>query len=130
MEQIIQVDIWSLGVILYTCLFGRPPFETNDVKQTYRKIRHSQYSFPEHPPVSAAAKQLITAILRVEPKTRPTLDQIHEMAWMRSSQVPPALPSADSSLPAENPRQEYYHIEYRRIGLKFDYHLFLKRLCA
>ena len=27
--------------------------------------RHSQYSFPEHPPVSAAAKQLITAILRV-----------------------------------------------------------------
>ena len=34
-----EVDIWSLGVIMYTLIIGKPPFETTDVKATYRRIR-------------------------------------------------------------------------------------------
>jgi polo-like kinase 1 len=34
-----EVDIWSFGVITYAMLFGRPPFETSDVKQTYKRIK-------------------------------------------------------------------------------------------
>jgi polo-like kinase 1 len=58
-----EVDIWSLGVIIYTLLIGKPPFETNDVKSTYRRIRMNAYSFPEHIPISNGAKNLITRIL-------------------------------------------------------------------
>jgi polo-like kinase 1 len=34
-----EVDIWSLGVIIYTLIIGKPPFETTDVKATYRRIK-------------------------------------------------------------------------------------------
>lgn len=41
-----EVDIWSMGVICFAFLFGRPPFETNEVKLTYKKIKSCEYTFP------------------------------------------------------------------------------------
>lgn len=71
-----EVDIWSLGVVIYTLLIGKPPFETPDVKTTYKKIRMNNYSFPEHVPISDEARALITKILNLQPEKRPTLDEI------------------------------------------------------
>ena len=69
-----EVDIWSLGVIIYTLLIGKPPFETSDVKTTYRRIRMNAYSFPEHVSISEAAKSLISSILVTDPLKRPSVD--------------------------------------------------------
>jgi polo-like kinase 1 len=35
-----------MGVICFAFLFGRPPFETNEVKMTYKKIKSCEYVFP------------------------------------------------------------------------------------
>jgi len=45
-----EVDIWSTGVIIYTLLFGRPPYESKDVKSTYQRILTNTYSFPDTVP--------------------------------------------------------------------------------
>lgn len=60
-----EVDIWSTGVILYTLLIGKPPFESKDVKSTYKRILTNSYSYPDHVVVSDQAKCLIKTILQV-----------------------------------------------------------------
>ena len=62
-----EVDIWSTGVVMYTMLVGRPPFETDDVKATYKLIRANQYDFPETAHVSRSAQSLVRSILRNDP---------------------------------------------------------------
>ncbi|MCQ2818294.1 MAG: CDC5/polo family serine/threonine-protein kinase [archaeon] len=71
-----EVDIWSLGVIIYTLIIGKPPFETNNVKETYKRIKMNSYTFPERALISEPAKELIKEILVLDPSKRPSLDDI------------------------------------------------------
>lgn len=96
----LEVDIWALGVILYTLLIGRPPFETNDVKKTYGLIKVNAYSFPDHVSISKEAKSLITQILKLDPSRRPSLNEIleHEFFHMGNS-IPKLLPVSTLAVP-------------------------------
>lgn len=73
-----EVDVWSLGVVLYALIVGKPPFETPEVKATYEKIRKGSYKFPETVKLSEKVKNLIKKIFQLDPSKRPTLDQIME----------------------------------------------------
>jgi len=95
-----EVDVWSLGVIIYTMLVGKPPFETPDVKTTYKKIRMNSYSFPEHVPLSDAAKSLITKILNLDPSRRPTLNEILDHPFINhGGTIPKLLPVSTIACP-------------------------------
>lgn len=65
-----EVDIWSMGVICFTTLVGKPPYESKDVKSTYQRILANQYEFPSHIPISGHARDLISAMLQTNPKKR------------------------------------------------------------
>ena len=38
-----RIDIWSLGVLCFEFLTGKPPFETATHDATYSKIRNVQF---------------------------------------------------------------------------------------
>jgi polo-like kinase 1 len=95
-----EVDIWSLGVVIYTLIIGKPPFETSDVKTTYRRIKMNAYTFPEHVIISDQAKNLITKILNLDPSKRPKLDEITDHPFFQCEvPIPKTMPNSTLACP-------------------------------
>jgi calcium/calmodulin-dependent protein kinase I len=82
-----QCDMWSLGVIVYILLGGYSPFEEKSQDLLFQKIREGDYTFHEEfwDPVSNDAKDLIRALLTVNPKKRLTAEQALQHKWMTVS---------------------------------------------
>jgi calcium/calmodulin-dependent protein kinase I len=79
-----QADMWSLGVIVYILLGGYPPFIEQNQRELFRKIRKGQFEFHEEywGQVSKDAKNLITALLTVDPTKRLTSDKSLSDEWI------------------------------------------------
>ncbi|ETO25041.1 hypothetical protein RFI_12104, partial [Reticulomyxa filosa] len=69
-----NVDNWSLGVLAYEFLVGKPPFEAQGYRDTYRKISKVELAFPSH--VSPAAREFITKLLQKDPSKRLSLEDV------------------------------------------------------
>ena len=75
-----EVDMWSLGVILFALLCGHLPFDDENMKELYRKISTATYSIPDHVPVDC--KYLISRMITVDPKKRATLQEVKNHRWV------------------------------------------------
>jgi len=65
-----EIDIWAIGVILYTMLVGKAPFEEPSVQSTYQRILYNKYDYPAHVSISPQARNLIASILQSKPEKR------------------------------------------------------------
>ena len=88
-----EVDYWAIGVIVYTLLIGKPPFETEDVKETYKKITADNYEFPSNVFISDEAKNFIKEILVIDPNKRLTPDKMLKHPFMTITPLPKEMPT-------------------------------------
>lgn len=88
---------------------GRPPFETNDVKATYAKIKMCNYSFPENITLSTVAKHFISKLLQKDPRHRLTVEEVLNDQFF-ALPIPEALPTTLLACPPNKAFIERFHV--------------------
>ncbi|XP_022914158.2 tribbles homolog 2 isoform X1 [Onthophagus taurus] len=73
-------DMWSLGVIMYTMLVGRYPFNDPDHTVLFAKITKGHFVIPDC--ISSRARCLIRSLLRKEPSERLVSEDILFHPWL------------------------------------------------
>ncbi|XP_074848037.1 serine/threonine-protein kinase PLK4 isoform X2 [Carettochelys insculpta] len=76
----LESDVWSLGCMFYTLLIGKPPFDTDTVKNTLNKVVLADYEMPNF--LSGEAQDLIHQLLRKNPADRLSLSSVLDHPFM------------------------------------------------
>ena len=87
-------DFYSLGIVLFECLSGKPPFEADDPLEV---LRLQQHQIPANvrflrPMISGATSSLITLLLEKRPEDRPAsaMELSHRLAEVQRGDMPSA----------------------------------------
>ena len=88
-------DVWSCGVILYIILCGYPPFQGKSKAETLSLVREGDVVFEAGgdpsssvwTSISGEARQLIMAMLEMEPSKRCTAATALESEWLKKQET-------------------------------------------
>ena len=82
-----EIDIWSVGVIMYILLCGWPPFNGETEKEIFNNILKAPIDFVSDPwpNISAGAKDCVNKMLVRDPEKRATCSEILKHPWMNNA---------------------------------------------
>ncbi|GFG30472.1 hypothetical protein Cfor_12781 [Coptotermes formosanus] len=87
-----EVDVWSIGCIMFTLLVGKPPFEATTLQETCCRIKQCEYCVPAA--LSTCATDMIKRILVKNPSARPTVNDLIQDLFFTNGYTPLSLPSS------------------------------------
>jgi len=84
-EYGMEVDLWSVGVIVYILLCGFPPFYDDNNAALFEQIKAGDFEFPSPywDEVSDSAKDLVKKLLNTDPKKRYTCKDVLNHPWIK-----------------------------------------------
>ncbi|PAA75466.1 hypothetical protein BOX15_Mlig033376g2 [Macrostomum lignano] len=96
-----EVDVWSLGVILYTLVSGSLPFDGQNLKELRERVLRGKYRIPFY--MSTDCESLLKRMLVLNPTKRHTLEGVMHDRWMN-------IGFEDAPLsPYSEPEPDYYN---------------------
>jgi len=102
-EHGVEADVWGLGIMLFTMLVGRPPFDHEDgVRSTLTRVVMSDVDIPHH--LSREARDLISLLLRKSPRDRIQLKNVPFHPFMKKNNSSYGPNSVNSSRLDSNKR--------------------------
>lgn len=90
-----EVDVWSIGCIIYMLLVGKCPFKATTQRETFNKIKNCEY---EPASISSSAAKMIMSILQVDPEERPSVRALLQHDFIKADGIPDCLPSSCLSM--------------------------------
>uniref|UniRef100_A0A667ZB12 non-specific serine/threonine protein kinase n=1 Tax=Myripristis murdjan TaxID=586833 RepID=A0A667ZB12_9TELE len=77
-----EVDVWSLGVILYTLVSGSLPFDGQNLKELRERVLRGKYRVPFY--MSTDCEGILRRFLVLNPSKRCTLEQVMKDKWINT----------------------------------------------
>ncbi|XP_063993448.1 serine/threonine-protein kinase MARK2-like isoform X1 [Diachasmimorpha longicaudata] len=97
-----EIDVWSLGVVLYVLVCGALPFDGSTLQSLRDRVLSGRFRIPYF--MSTDCENLIRKMLVLEPVKRYTIPQIKRHRWMigTADSICPILTTTPSALQEPN----------------------------